>query len=148
MPEGLGSRFKEVRKKLGHSATRMAEAVGLGSRKSWENYEKGNHVPNGIILTRLAELGIDATWLLTGDGSMIRADAPAQAAPAAPSDIDEPLLKDIVSAVETHLDERRIALSPEKKSLLISELYMLMLEEDMDEHASNDLVSRLVRLSS
>ena len=145
--DGVAARLQEVRASLGKNKTEMSALVGI-NRRAWEGYEAGRNFPGGEVFQRLAVLGFDTNWLLTGEGAMKRTDAPAQAAPAAASDIDEPLLKDIVSAVEIHLDERRITLSPDKKSLLISELYMLMLEEEMDEDASNDLVSRLVRLSS
>jgi len=143
----LGARIKLIIDRLGT----QKDAASLVDLKPvmLGKYIKGDAKPSYYTMVTLADAaGVSLDWLATGREPMMRADAPAQAAPAAPSDIDEPLLKDIVSAVEVHLDERRIPLSPEKKSLLISELYMLMLEEDMDEHASNDLVSRLVRLSS
>lgn len=52
----------------------MALKVGLGGRKTWERYERGNNFPNGETLSRLASLGINANWLLTGMGPMLLGD--------------------------------------------------------------------------
>lgn len=60
----------------------MAEAVGLKNRKSWEDYERGNHLPTGPVLLKLVSLGIDTNWLLTGVGAMRFGDPVATIRPA------------------------------------------------------------------
>ena len=52
--EQIGGRFKQLRASLGLSTARMAEAVGLRERKSWEGYEAGHHLPNGSVLLVIA----------------------------------------------------------------------------------------------
>lgn len=66
----LSQRLKEIRARLALSSALMAERVGLSDRKSWENYERGVSSPKADVLSRLVDLGIDARWLLTGQGQM------------------------------------------------------------------------------
>ncbi|WP_184261697.1 helix-turn-helix domain-containing protein [Novispirillum itersonii] len=66
MTDSLKIRLRRIRHQAGLSASEMARHVGLKDRKSWENYERGQTTPKADVLTRLAQLGIDINWLLTG----------------------------------------------------------------------------------
>jgi DNA-binding XRE family transcriptional regulator len=71
----LSDRFRAMREKWCLSQTDMAIRVGV-TRNSWQRYEKGE-LPNGETLLRLAELGGNVQWLLTGKGPMmVEANAP------------------------------------------------------------------------
>lgn len=70
MSGSLSQRLKEIRARFALSSALMAERVGLSDRKSWENYERGVSSPKADVLSRLVELGVDAHWLLTGQGQM------------------------------------------------------------------------------
>lgn len=65
----LSDRFRAMREKWCLSQTDMAIRVGV-TRNSWQRYEKGE-LPNGETLLRLAELGGNVQWLLTGQGPMM-----------------------------------------------------------------------------
>lgn len=65
----LGERLREVRNSLGISASKMAAIWGL-ERKTWERYEHGDGAPKANVLVDLVAMGVDSTWLLTGEGEM------------------------------------------------------------------------------
>jgi transcriptional regulator with XRE-family HTH domain len=69
--DGLPERLRESREYLGLTVIAMSKKVGLMNRKTWERYEKGDTRPNSDVLTVLHSLGIDANWLLTGEGGML-----------------------------------------------------------------------------
>jgi phage repressor protein C with HTH and peptisase S24 domain len=71
----LSERLKEARKSLGLNATEMAALVGLKDRKSWEHYEREETSPRSEVLSHLVKRGIDANWILTGEGRMHRRQA-------------------------------------------------------------------------
>jgi transcriptional regulator with XRE-family HTH domain len=73
-----------MREKFGLSQTDMASRVGV-TRNTWQRYEKGE-LPNGETLLRLAELGGNIQWLLTGHGSMMVTETITD--PTAPSGPD------------------------------------------------------------
>ena len=66
----LGARIKEVRLVLGHTQKNMANVISV-TIQSWQAYEAGRTILGGKILTRLANLGINVNWLLTGFGGMM-----------------------------------------------------------------------------
>jgi len=48
----------------------MSEECGSALR-SWQDYESGTKVPGGQVFAGLAELGVNANWVLTGHGPMM-----------------------------------------------------------------------------
>jgi transcriptional regulator with XRE-family HTH domain len=121
--EQIGGRFKQLRASLGLSTARMAEAVGLRERKSWEGYEAGHHLPNGTVLLALAGLGYDVNWLLTGRGNM-RYEPSTGRAPGA--SMDEALLRKVVVACERFLSEKGLSATPDFRAKLVLGAYRLM----------------------
>jgi transcriptional regulator with XRE-family HTH domain len=77
-----------MREKWGLSQTDMASRVGV-TRNTWQRYEKGE-LPNGETLLRVAELGGNVQWLLTGHGTMMAAEKVAD--PAADTDHNQDML--------------------------------------------------------
>jgi transcriptional regulator with XRE-family HTH domain len=77
--EGIGARFKAVRKHLGGSQKSFAEALGVSWRGIQEN-ENHDRVPGGKILSGLTARGINTHWLLTEEGEMLLNQG-AQSAP-------------------------------------------------------------------
>lgn len=71
MTESLKKRLQDVREHLGLNTSEMAVTVGLRDRKSWERYERGENTPKAEALSRLVDLGVDAHWLLSGNGAML-----------------------------------------------------------------------------
>lgn len=80
--EPFRGRLKRVRDHLGQSQKGMDALLGIG-KGSWQRYELGQ-TPGSQVIAALAGLGIDANWLLTGEGEMLRGERPApEAAPQA-----------------------------------------------------------------
>lgn len=67
----LGQRLRNVREHFG-DPDRDAFCLRLGiSKGSLGNYERGDRVPDSTVLQSYrVELGVDANWLLTGEGLM------------------------------------------------------------------------------
>lgn len=64
MPD-FSERLKAERSRLQLSQAAMAEAGGVGLN-SQSNYENGHRSPNAAYLARMAAIGVDVTYLLTG----------------------------------------------------------------------------------
>jgi phage repressor protein C with HTH and peptisase S24 domain len=64
-----GQRFRAVRQALGPTLPKIAGLLGISDR-GWQNYEAGSKIPDGSILLRLAQNGVNVQWLLTGEGEM------------------------------------------------------------------------------
>lgn len=71
-----GDRFKELRATLGLSQQAIAEKFGI-SKPSWQRYESGTDVPNGTILSAIADNSdFSVHWLLTGEGPKLYSEFP------------------------------------------------------------------------
>jgi len=71
MPD-FSERLKAERSRLQLSQAAMAEAGGV-SLNSQSNYENGHRSPDAAYLSRVAAIGVDVAYLLTG----VRALAPS-----------------------------------------------------------------------
>ncbi len=58
-------RFKKIRKDLGLKQQEMAERLKV-SLSTLQRYEKGDNVPDLGTLEKIAALGVDLHWLVTG----------------------------------------------------------------------------------
>jgi len=85
MSEGLSARLRAARTELDLTVEAAAEAAGV-TRKTWERYEKGGNDPQASSLTFLLDRGIDAHWLLTGEGEMFGDGGAAPVSPEAAGD--------------------------------------------------------------
>jgi len=81
----IGLRMRAARDVLGLTQEGLAKAVGASKRGIQDN-EAQKSVPGGDVVASMVSLGINANWLLTGEGPMLLADlvAPAPAAPSKP----------------------------------------------------------------
>lgn len=69
----IGKRMKVAREALGLTQDGLATAVG-GSKRGIQENEARNRVPGGEVIAGFVKLGINANWLLTGEGPMLLAD--------------------------------------------------------------------------
>ncbi|WP_286695015.1 XRE family transcriptional regulator [Spongiibacter sp. UBA1325] len=76
---GLSERLKLVRDHLGLSQEEMAALVGMKRRGYQDTEQRGT--AKSEMIAKLVEAGINANWLLSGDGAMLLGDAVAQEAP-------------------------------------------------------------------
>lgn len=81
----ISERIKEARLalKLSQPEASAKSGIPIGSLRK---YEQGSSQPGADSMLGLVRLGINANWLLTGEGPMLLADlvAPAPAAPSRP----------------------------------------------------------------
>lgn len=61
----VGIRLREERNKLGLSQEKLAEVGGV-QKLAQTNYETGKRSPTGEYLVKIAELGADVNYILTG----------------------------------------------------------------------------------
>ena len=124
MSDGLSDRIRQARKHIGLSATDAAKIAGL-TRKSWERYELDKNEPKVSSLMVLIDHGIDANWLLKGEGNMVREEAP-KAGP----DIDEELLKAVITEIDNYREHIKPRWDFSQTSRIIA-LGYLMLESEV-----------------
>jgi transcriptional regulator with XRE-family HTH domain len=62
----IGDRLREERERLRLNQTDFAALGGVG-RKSQFNYEEGERQPDAAYLAAIANAGVDATYVLTGN---------------------------------------------------------------------------------
>ena len=117
----LSDRLKRVRIEFDYAQKRMAESVGSKLR-SWQDYEKGNKVPGSQVIAGLSEIGVNANWLLTGNGPMLIKDL-QHTAPAGA--LDPSLLQTVIEGVETALQQTGRTMQPANKAELIMAVYDL-----------------------
>lgn len=83
----IGSRMREAREASGLSRPSFTAKFG-GTVRTLENNEAGRNEPGAGMVSSFISLGINANWLLTGEGSMLLADlaapAPVATEPPAP----------------------------------------------------------------
>ncbi|OXI95174.1 MULTISPECIES: helix-turn-helix domain-containing protein [Burkholderia] len=58
-------RLKQERRRLQMNQAEFGEAGGV-RKQAQSNYEQGSRIPDANYLTRLAEIGVDVQYLLTG----------------------------------------------------------------------------------
>jgi repressor LexA len=70
MKTTIGERLRSARENKELDQTSLAGKAGIVTR-TLQRWEKGEQVPDGIAITRLARAtGVQASWLLTGEGEM------------------------------------------------------------------------------
>lgn len=136
MTECLQTRLRMIRHQAGLTASEMARHVGLKDRKSWENYERGQTTPKADVLTRLALLGIDINWLLTGT---LPDSRPPSATPAQdrPQPIHTELLALIGEEITLLLQAEQQNATPSRVATLQAQAYAdLISTYDTDQERS------------
>ncbi|WP_299197908.1 S24 family peptidase [uncultured Amphritea sp.] len=68
-----GERLQVARNYLSLSQEAMAEAIG-SKKRGYQDNERDRSVPGGKVIEGFVKLGINANWLLTGEGPMLTAD--------------------------------------------------------------------------
>lgn len=137
----IGARMRAARAALELSQEGLANAVG-GSKRGIQNNEALKSVPGGEVICGLVTLGINANWLLTGEGTMLLADLQAPAAQA--SAIDTETLAYVIEAVEGALESRHKTLAAQRKAALIQLIYDYCMDTGRRESGTVDRFLKLV----
>lgn len=155
--ESIGARLRRMRQARSQSQRAFAEAMDM-PLPSYRDYEGGKRIPGGEALRRLAGVGIDTHWLLTGENLTAPAAGPAMAhdtrgtyrTPGADEDAPGPLctrrLTEVLTAIETALEDIDRRLPPARKAELAAALYDLY--EETGKAPTRRTLERFIRSAS
>lgn len=127
--------MKAARKSLGLTQDALANMAGATSNRGLQDNEAGKSMPGGQMIRALARAGINANWLLTGEGTMTLPQVAYQDTPAATaliaaepvgvrsSDINPLLLQGVVDFLFTWLAEHDVVIDRAKYGPVIAVLY-------------------------
>lgn len=118
----VGARLKEARAALGLTQKELCTLVEM-PLPSLRDYELCKRIPGGEAIGGLVRAGINANWLLTGEGPMLLADLAAPAPGQAASPLDSETLAYVIEEVEKILTARRLTLPAPRKAALIQLIY-------------------------
>ncbi len=138
----LGARLREVRNAMGLNASKMAGLWQL-ERKTWERYEHGEGVPKSNVLMDLVHRGVNARWLLTGEGTLAGTGASKTAGDPAATRVTIYNVAYLLAQESPHIN-----LDPEDFALTFQDLFDQLLqqeEEQQDEQVASLAVQRLLR---
>jgi len=82
---GIGERFLMIRTIFSKTQEEMSFMV---NSEGWSGYELEKTTPGASVIGELCLLGINANWLLTGTGPLLRNDIPA---------CENPSVKEVIS---------------------------------------------------
>lgn len=136
----IGDRMRIAREKLGFSQVKIAELFGCSVR-TYQKNETGLNEAGICIIDDFIRLGINANWLLTGEGEMLLVDLRP---PVSPAGLDMPRLLLAIEAVEEGLEASNRTMLPDKKAELFLAVYDMMEEPTI----TKDRVLRLVKLAA
>lgn len=164
----LAERLKSVRELVSaEDRDGFAEACGI-SKTAVGNYERGDSAPGAEALQKYHQAsGVDLTWLITGEGEMIRSNKTSSAASDHPNlmamtipaaerhafqqtmsrstrspDIDIYRLEKAILVVEQGLEEAERVATPKIKATLVSVAYEMLEKPSAEKEA---LILRLVK---
>ena len=132
----LEERLRVARESLSITQNDMAARLGMSVR-GYQDNEQGKRTAKTKVIAEFQKLGIDANWLLTGEGPM-RLGEQRSADPAIKDEVeikttvDEKLLTACLKVLEEVCQERKIRYEPEQKAEIIALLYELQAFEDAE----------------
>lgn len=115
----IGDRIKAIRESMGLSQREFADQAGLSTR-AIQNYELGSSIPGGKILGKIAELGFNVNWVLTGKGETKSNDINLDYYDA----IDLFLLESIIQHVDKSAEAQGFLLPPNVRNTMILNYYI------------------------
>jgi len=72
--KAVGERIKQARNALNITQDVLSQRADATSKRGLQDNEAGKAVPGGAIIAALVASGINANWILTGEGEMLLAD--------------------------------------------------------------------------
>lgn len=133
----ISARIKEGRTalKLSQPEASAKSGIPVGTLRK---YEQGPSQPGAEAMQGFVRLGINANWLLTGEGPMLLAELQAQSANGPGMDRDR--LRRAVKAMEKGLSAGSITMPPGKKAELVLAVYDMLEEPGVTEAKVINLV--------
>lgn len=136
----IGARMKAAREAISLGQGEFAEQYGLNVRTFRKN-EGGLNEAGICLASAFIRAGVNANWLLTGEGPMLLTDLNA---PAVPSGLDMPRFLLAIEAVEEGLEASNRTMMPAKKAELFLAAYEMMEEPTI----TKERVLKLVKLAA
>ncbi len=118
----IHERLRAARTALGLKQEEMAEQSGVSGR-AYQGYEGGRSVPGGDALMGFVHAGINANWLLTGEGPMLLRELQTAGAKEPAQAVDLELMQGLLEMLEEELEKRDRDLGPASKARLVAVLY-------------------------
>jgi len=136
----VGTRIKQARGVLGLTQKDLCEATGM-PLPSLKNYEASQRIPGGDAIAALMHAGINANWLLTGEGPMLMADLAGAETPGA---FDRERMAAAIEALEEVLTEAKRTMAPARKAQVLLAAYDLLEEPS----ATREKVMQLLKFAA
>ena len=135
----IGNRIAKARLQSSTSIDAFSNRTGIPV-STLKKYESGHRVPGGEALQAIAEIGINAHWLLTGDGRMHADELHPDAHADGP--VDRAVLRDVVETLQEVLMETGRELAPDA----MAELILLLCDEITEQEGKRPGKDKIVRL--
>lgn len=123
---------------MGLTQPALAAAAGI-PLSTEQKYEGGHRQPGSDALAGYVRAGINANWLLTGEGQMLVRDMH----PVPPGALDVELLRSAIVGIDEALIELRMTMPPDRKFELAMGIYEMALQAKVK--PARATVLRLVR---
>jgi len=163
----IGERLREWRSQ-NNIGQKQASSIFDVTYSVYQKYESDSSVPGGDAIKAFVKAGINANWLLTGEGEMMLTDAqkpselpatsheaddaPPEAAPAEASShaeayarLDIALLTEVFECLEDALAERQLKLPHNRKAVLSQLVYQYAIETHTDVPTTIDRFMLLIQ---
>ena len=126
----LAAQLKAARAALGLKQDEMAAQSGV-SYSVYQKYEMGRSVPGGEAIAGFVRLGINANWLLTGEGPMLLKDlAPERVAVAEPLQV-KINTKALGAAIDAMRKLAEPGETPESTAMKTAKFYQYLLDQGL-----------------
>lgn len=137
--------MKAAREALGLSRPAFTTEYGGVTVRTLENNERGINEAGACLVAAFVRLGINANWLLTGEGPMLLKDLAVSSSAQAPAALDLVALQTVTALLEDELARKHARLDPARKAEVIALLYEEAVAES-EEEPRRGKVLRLLRL--
>ena len=134
----IGSRLRQFREYKRMSQAQMAQAVD-GATAGLQKNELGIAMPNSKVLIGLYRLGLNINWLLSGEGSMLFADA---AGKENDNETDLHAYGECLEILELALNKFKRQLTPEKKRAAVDAMYRAYLRDKQVDKQLLDMITQ------
>ncbi len=153
--KSIGIRIKKVRTDIGVNQTEFGMQIGGLKKSAVSAYEQGDNFPPPDTMIKIAEAGnVTLDWLLTGkelhdpeQNPEYRRKVEAVNQIVAERTADLKLMQQVIEAVEEHLQNNQLTMSPAKIAELITVLYEETLESN-NQQVNKGTVSRMIKLAT
>lgn len=137
----INNRIKIARMALQLTQDQICAKSGI-PLSTFGKYERGLMNPGTEAIEGLIRAGINANWLLTGEGPVLLADIPTSN--EKPALLDVEVLMHVIEEIEKTLDKSKRVLSAQQKAVLIQLIYDYCVETGKNDAGTVERFLKLV----